>query len=133
MRNVAIKVTSVVVMAGYDDVNVGPGVDAIMAEANRQGVPFVIFLTYRANVNYVLPGGARARDLYAHHNAVLQDRAQRYPTMRIADWNAHTAPHPGWFSADGIHLSPSGTVELAPITAVRPAVDGSAMARASRT
>jgi hypothetical protein len=104
---------AVVVMAGYDDVNIGPGVDAIMAEANRQGVPFVLFLTYRANVSYVLPGGARARDLYARHNAVLQDRARRYPTMRVADWNGHTAAHPEWFSADGIHLSPAGTVELA--------------------
>jgi hypothetical protein len=103
---------AVVVMAGYDDVNVGPGVDAIMNEAIRQGVPYVLFLTYRANVNYVLPGGARARNLYTTHNAVLQERAQRYPTMRIADWNAHTAAHPEWFSSDGIHLSPSGTVEL---------------------
>jgi hypothetical protein len=104
---------AVVVMAGYDDVDIGPGVDAIMAEANRQGIPFVIFLTYRANVSYVLPGGARARDLYNNHNAVLRDRAQRYPTMRVADWNLHTAGHPEWFSRDGIHLSPSGTVELA--------------------
>ena len=68
-------------MAGYDDVDIGPGVDAIMAEANRQGIPYVIFLTYRANVSYVLPGGARARDLYNNHNAVLWDRARRYPTM----------------------------------------------------
>jgi hypothetical protein len=104
---------AVVVMAGYDDVNVAPGVDAIMAEANRQGIPYVIFLTYRANVSYVLPGGARASDLYNNHNAVLWDRARRYPTMRVADWNAHSAAHPEWFSRDGIHLSPAGTVELA--------------------
>ena len=36
-----------VMMAGYNDGNLGPGLDAVMAEAEAQHVPHVLWLTYR--------------------------------------------------------------------------------------
>jgi hypothetical protein len=103
---------AIVVMAGYDDVNITGGIDAVMAEANRQGVPHVIWLTYRSNVDYILPGGARARALYTNHNAVLRQRATVYPTLHVADWDGYSALQPQWFASDGIHITPTGTIEL---------------------
>jgi hypothetical protein len=103
---------AIVIMAGYDDVNITSGIDAVMAEANRQGVPHVIWLTYRSNVNYILPGGARARTLYSGHNAVLRQRASVYPTLHVADWDGYSAFQPQWFASDGIHINPTGTIQL---------------------
>ncbi len=103
---------AIVVMAGYDDVDIASGIDAVMAEANRQGVPNVIWLTYRSNVDYVLPGGTRARNLYTHHNAVLRQRATIYPTLHLADWDGYSALQPQWFASDGIHINPTGTIVL---------------------
>ncbi len=47
------------IMGGYDDpsYNFGSAVDAVMAEAARQGIPTVMWLTLRSNVSYVGPGG----------------------------------------------------------------------------
>ena len=48
---------AMVVMAGYDDASITNAVDQVMAEAEAQGVKRVLWLTYRTNTGYVLPGG----------------------------------------------------------------------------
>ena len=59
MRRLSGQLGSVLVlMAGYDDAGSGfaSAVDAVMAEAARQGIPHVIWLTLRtADVSYVGP------------------------------------------------------------------------------
>ena len=60
---------AMVVMAGYDDASITNAVDQVMAEAEAQGVKQVLWLTYRTNTAYVLPGGIAARDLYGSHNS----------------------------------------------------------------
>jgi hypothetical protein len=41
-------------------------------------------------------------------NAVLRAGVARWPNDRLADWYAISAPNPGWFAADGIHVGPEG-------------------------
>ena len=36
-----------------------------------------------------------------------------YPEVTIADWNGYSASRPGWFTADGVHVTGDGTQEAA--------------------
>jgi hypothetical protein len=104
---------AMVVMAGYDDASIANAVDLVMAEAEAQGVTRVLWLTYRTNTAYLLPGGLPARDLYGSHNNELIAAAQRHNSLRILDWNEFTKNQPSWFASDGIHLSLAGAMGLA--------------------
>jgi hypothetical protein len=104
---------AMVVMAGYDDYTITAALDAIMAEARAQGVARVVFLTFRENVGYVGPGGASNAAVFARHNADLRAATVKHPSLYLADWNGHSAAHPEWFYADGIHLTPAGSRALA--------------------
>ena len=99
-----------VMMAGYNDGTLGPGLDAVMAEAQAQGVPHVVWLTYR-----------NLTGRYSASNATLDDAATRYPTLTIADWNAYSAAQSGWFGGDGLHLTAAGAMALA--TFIKASVD----------
>jgi hypothetical protein len=93
---------ALVIAAGYDDppngeFGVGAAVDAMLAEARRQGIAHVIWLTYRE------AGGPANAERFRQSNAVL--RARTDPDLVIADWATRSAAMPSsWFSADGIHL-----------------------------
>ena len=93
---------ALVVAAGYDDPSsgefgVGAAVDVMIAEARRQGITHVIWLTYRE------AGGAGNEARFRQSNAVLHSR--RDPELVLADWASISAGMPSsWFSADGIHL-----------------------------
>jgi hypothetical protein len=104
---------AMVMMAGYDDASITNAVDAVMAEAEAQGVKRVLWLTYRTNTAYVLPGGLAARDLYGSHNSELSAAVQRHSSLKVLDWDAYTVNQSQWFAADGIHLSTSGSMALA--------------------
>lgn len=104
---------AMVVMAGYDDASISTAVDQVMDEAERQGVSRVLWLTYRTNTAYLLPGGLEARNLYSSHNSELAAAAKRHPSLKVLDWDAFTAAQSAWFAADGIHLNLAGAVGLA--------------------
>src|SRR6476660_3844621 len=93
---------ALVVAAGYDDPSTGPfgvgaAVDVMIAEARRQHIPHVIWLTYRE------AGGAGNAARFRESNAVLRSRSD--PELVLADWASVSAGMPSsWFSADGIHL-----------------------------
>ncbi len=93
---------ALVVAAGYDDppngeFGVGAAVDVMLAEARRQGIAHVIWLTYRE------AGGAGNAERFRQSNAILRSRTD--PELVIADWATRSAGMPAsWFSADGIHL-----------------------------
>jgi hypothetical protein len=112
---------AMVVMAGYDDASITNAVDQVVAEAEAQGVKQVLWLTYRTNTAYVLPGGIAARDLYGSHNAELAAAAQRHSSLKILDWDKFTADRSSWFAADGVHLDIAGANGLA--TFIRDALD----------
>lgn len=112
---------AVVIMAGYDDSSITSAVDQVMAEAEAQGVVRVLWLTYRTNTDYVLPGGLAARDLYGSHNAELAAAAQRHSTLQVLDWDKFSASQPDWFAWDGVHLTLAGADALA--TFIKTALD----------
>jgi len=89
-----------VVMDGANDpLNVfGAGIDAVVAEAQAQGIGRVVWLTIRNA---------------ADKNAVLAQRVGQYGGYLLAaDWDAYSAPHPEWTIADGLHLSNVGAPVL---------------------
>jgi len=80
-------------------------VDAMMQAA--AGVSRVVF------VNVCVPRPWAATD-----NAVLAAGVSRYPGIAVlADWNALATPHPEWFTADQVHLNPTGAAALAALIA----------------
>jgi hypothetical protein len=104
---------ALVVMAGYDDASIVNAVDQVVAEAEAQGVIRVLWLNYRTNTDYVLPGGLSARYLYGSHNSELAAAAQRHSDLQILDWDGFTRDQPTWFAPDGIHLNLAGADGLA--------------------
>ena len=104
---------ALVIMAGYDDATIVNAVDQVVAEAEAQGVIRVLWLNYRTNTDYVLPGGQSARDLYGSHNSELAAAAQRHSDLQILDWDGFTFNQPSWFAPDGIHLDLAGADGLA--------------------
>ncbi|MEO7370712.1 MAG: hypothetical protein ABIZ69_07615, partial [Ilumatobacteraceae bacterium] len=101
---------ALVVAAGYDDppsgeFGVGAAVDVMLAEARRQGIDHVIWLTYRE------AGGTGNAARFRQSNAVLRGRHDR--ELVVADWASVSAGMPAsWFSADGIHLGPQAAAAM---------------------
>lgn len=111
---------AVVIAAGYNDDPTGvygidAAVDAVMAEAHRQGIQHVVWLTYRE------AGTAGNIGRYRHSNAIL--RARQDAGLQIADWAALSATLPSsWFSGDGIHLGGQAAAAMADL--IGDALDG---------
>ena len=104
---------AVVIMAGYDDwYDFDVAVDQIVAEAKRQNVGRVIWLTYRTQGPYVGVGGAYAAT-YRQFNAILAAKVRQHPELIVADWDTYSLGQSSWFSSDGIHISPTGAMALA--------------------
>jgi hypothetical protein len=103
------------VMDGYDDSDISSGVDAVLAEAARQGVERVMWLDFPTNVPYHQPlSSADVNPTYRRHNAVLAAEAAANPMLVIAPWAEYSAGHTNWFQPDGIHLNfPTGADDLA--------------------
>ena len=97
--------STLVIMAGYDDVSIDAGIDAVVDEATAQGVAHVIWLTYHTSTDYRLPDGTSAAALYERHNASLAAALGRHPSLELLDWNGYATPHPDWFASDRVHLS----------------------------
>ena len=101
---------AIVVAAGYNDGAIGSAVDAVVAEARRQGVPHVVWLTYRVAGNNA--------GIYRSHNSVLWQKATQYPELTIADWASYSAGRSSWVAADGLHLTGSGARAMADLIRV---------------
>ncbi len=111
---------ALVIAAGYDDPSsgefgIGAAVDVLIAEARRQGIRHVIWLTYRE------AGGAGHVARFRESNAVLRSRTE--PELVLADWATLSAGMPSsWFSADGIHLGPQAAAAMGEL--IGDALDG---------
>ena len=104
---------SVLVMAtGYNDpgTNFGSAIDQIMAEAARQGIPKVMWLTLRtAPVGFVPSTYRSTSGTFRDNNLIMLQKAQQYAgRLVIADWAGFSAGHNDWFGPDGIHFHPAG-------------------------
>jgi peptidoglycan hydrolase-like protein with peptidoglycan-binding domain len=105
-----------VLMTGYDDpgFDFGDAIDAVMREAIRQGIPRVMWLTFRtADVTYVGPTYNSDLHTFRDNNKLLLQKALRYGgRLQIANWAGYSARHPGWVASDGVHLTPAGTIAV---------------------
>jgi hypothetical protein len=92
-----------VVDVGYNEgsIGYGAGIDAVMRAAVAQRAAGVVWVTLR-----------ETRDLYRQTNEAIRRARRRWPQLEVADWNAFSAGKP-WFASDGLHLTPTGAVELA--------------------
>jgi peptidoglycan hydrolase-like protein with peptidoglycan-binding domain len=102
-----------VLMTGYDDpgTTFGDAIDAVMAEAIRQGIPRVMWLTFRtADVTYVGPTYNSNQYTFRDNNKLLLQKALKYGgRLQIANWARYSRRHPEWVTSDGVHLTPAGT------------------------
>ena len=117
--------SALVLMGGYDDPGSGfaTAVDAVMAEAARQGIPHVIWLTLRtADVSYVGPTFSSNTYTFRDNNRILLQKAQQYGgRLQIADWATYSASQSSWVVSDGIHLTASGANAVASYIAAQAA------------
>jgi hypothetical protein len=95
-----------VVDVGYNDEADGYGasLDRIVRAARAQGARRIVWVTLRE--------AGPAPDTYRATNAQIRAATQRWPELRVADWDRYSAGKP-WFGGDGMHLSPEGGVALA--------------------
>lgn len=89
---------------------------AVVDAARRAGFLRIVWLTYRDETSYRLPGGGQ--QLFASYtamNAILFEELAtgRYPDVNVWDYRAVTAGRPDWFTSDGVHLSPAGAEAIA--------------------
>ena len=85
-----------------------------MREAIRQGIPRVMWLTFRtADVTYVGPTFNSDLHTFRDNNKLLLQKALKYGgRLQIANWARHSARHPEWVTSDGVHLTPAGTAAV---------------------
>jgi hypothetical protein len=93
-----------VVAVGYNDYEYTFTHDAsqVLAALHRAGVQQVLWLTLRAT-----------HHPYLAMNAALRELATRTPWLTVVDWNRYSRSHPGWFKADGLHLTHVGATAMA--------------------
>jgi hypothetical protein len=94
----------VVVATGYNDdpYRFDADFNKVMRTLNAEGVERVVWLTLR-----------EAKSAYVISNADIEVESKEWPTLTVADWNSYSAGHPDWFEADGVHLTPTGSLALA--------------------
>jgi hypothetical protein len=97
VRSHAPYPSTVIIHLGTNGTVNGGDVDAMMQALD--GVPTVVLATVQLN------GG---RSWQGQANGEIRAAAGRWPNARLADWEAASAGHPEYFSADGIHLSAAG-------------------------
>lgn len=99
-------------VTGYNDAGTtfASSVDAIMAEAQRQGIAKVMWLTMRtADVSYVAPTFQSNTYTFRDNNRILLQKSEQYGgRLQIADWATFTADKVSWFASDGVHYQPAG-------------------------
>ncbi len=114
---------TLVMMTGYNDPSQGfrDGVEAIVAEAEQQGIDDVVWLSLRTKgVDYEEPLHQANGSTYRQANRTLYEVAEASGgSLHVADWASHSAEHPEWFESDGVHLSPEGAAAASEFIAVQ--------------
>ncbi|MEM9745202.1 MAG: peptidoglycan-binding protein [Actinomycetota bacterium] len=106
-----------VVMTGYNDPvwSIDESIVEVTAEARRQGVEHVLWLTLRTSfdVDYSDPQEQSSIDTFREYNDRLLDAAEASGGfLQLADWGAYSFGATEWFEYDGVHLTPSGVGAL---------------------
>jgi hypothetical protein len=102
-----------VIAAGYDDwyQRFSSDFDVVVGAARSKGFHHIVWIDYRSNVGYTLPGSGGLRSNYGEMNRVLDQKlaSGSYPDVRRWFFDRYTAGSNGWFYADGIHETPLGS------------------------
>ena len=122
---------AIVIMTGYNDWKVGDAVDVIMAEAARQGVSYVVWLTYRTDIVEGAQKPIAISQVFREHNQELAAKAPLHPRLRVLDWDGYSAGHNDWFAWDGFHLANPGGFALANL--LKATLDGLPLGRCKPT
>ena len=106
-----------VVMSGYNDPlwTIDEAIDGVLAEARRQEVDHVVWLTLRTSpdVDYSDPQEQSSINTFRAYNEQLVDAAAASDgLLQIADWATYSHGASGWFEGDGVHLTPRGVDAL---------------------
>ena len=100
----------VVVELGYNDSasNMPGEIDQVMQALVDKGVRAVGWVTMSERRQ------SNGSATYAGHNRAVREAAQRWPQLRVLDWNGASAAgsQSRWF-ADGVHLNTSGQAQFA--------------------
>ena len=107
VRSARSDFKTLVVATGYNDAldALAVGFPAIVAQARSQGVEQILWLTLRADVDHIAPGGIGNHATFAAYNAMLRAfvASGAYPDVEIAAWDTYTAERHDWFVTDGVH------------------------------
>ena len=102
-----------VIATGYDDwyQRFSSDFDVVVATARNKGFHHIVWIDYRSNVGYTLPGSGGLRSNYGEMNRVLDQKlaSGAYPEVRRWRFDQYTAGATGWFYSDGIHQTPLGS------------------------
>lgn len=107
--------SGVVIVVGANDPTEGENgiaaaISAVLDEAERQGIPWVAWLTYHEDSTV----GVKMRA----HNRVLREVAGVERRLVLADWNTLADMLPaGWIGGDGIHIGAQAATALAELIA----------------
>jgi hypothetical protein len=95
---------TVIVFVGYNDdpAIYRNGMSGVLRAMRNHGAKHVIWLTLRGVYKQ-----------YVDIDHAIYAAAQKWPIMTVLDWNHYSAPHPSWFSGDGIHMSGTGALAFA--------------------
>ncbi|MBA2741197.1 MAG: hypothetical protein H0U46_04210 [Actinobacteria bacterium] len=92
-----------IVSVGYNESALGyaEGIDRVMRAALAQRARAVVWVTLR-----------ETSQLYRRTNRAIKQAVKRWSQLTVADWNAYSRNEP-WFASDGLHLTGTGSEELA--------------------
>lgn len=95
-----------VIATGYNDwhARFSSDFDEIYRRARTKGFHHIVWVDYRVDVGYRLPG-TNLRSNYELMNVELQAKVAsgRYPEVRIWSLSTYTAGMGQWFTSDGVH------------------------------
>jgi hypothetical protein len=103
----------VVVMTGYNDWHerFADDFDAVVGAARERGFHHIVWVDYRSNVGYTLPGSGGTRSNYGEMNRVIGEKlaSGAFPDVRRWYFDTYMSATSGWFSGDGVHETTLGS------------------------
>jgi len=102
-----------VIAVGYNDwhSSFSSDFDRVVDAGRRKGFHHIVWVDYRSDVGYRLPGSGGSRSNYAEMNRVLGEKiaSGAYPDVRRWRFDDYTAGSVGWFTSDGVHETTLGS------------------------
>ncbi len=102
-----------VIAVGYNDwhSSFSTDFDIVIDAARRKGFHHIVWVDYRSDVGYRLPGSGGSQSNYAEMNRVLAEKlgSGAFPDVRRWRLNDYTSSSTGWFRSDGVHETTLGS------------------------